>query len=196
MTGVEIPISLLFTDIRGSTAIGERMRPADFHRFLDRFYRWASDSIVAHDGIVDKVVGDEVVGLFFGGISGPHHAAVAVAAAVDLAERAAQPSTSQSASIPVGTAVHTGVAFVGATGLGTTVDDFTALGDAVNITARLASAARAGEVIVSVAAAEAAGMATDQLERRTVEIRGRTEPIKVIILPAVRQKVSPDERHV
>jgi adenylate cyclase len=196
MTGVEIPITLLFTDIRGSTAMGERMRPADFHRFLDRFYRWASDSIVAHDGIVDKVVGDEVVGLFFGGISGPHHAAVAVAAAADLAERAAQPSTTPSASIPVGTAVHTGVAFVGATGPGTTVDDFTALGDAVNITARLASAARAGEVIVSVAAAEAAGMATDQLERRTVEIRGRTEPIQVIILPAVRQKVSPDERHV
>jgi adenylate cyclase len=196
MTGVEIPITLLFTDIRGSTAIGERMRPADFHRFLDRFYRWASDSIVAHDGIVDKVVGDEVVGLFFGGISGPHHAAVAVAVAVDLAERAAQPTTTPSASIPVGTAVHTGVAFVGATGLGTTVDDFTALGDAVNITARLASAAGAGEVTVSVAAAEAAGMATDQLERRTVEIRGRTEPIKVIVLPAIRQKVSPDERHV
>ena len=196
MTGVEIPITLLFTDIRGSTAMGERMRPADFHRFLDRFYRLASDSIVAHDGIVDKVVGDEVVGLFFGGISGPHHAAVAVAAAVDVAERAAQPTTTGSASIPVGTAVHTGVAFVGATGLGTIVDDFTALGDAVNITARLASAAGAGEVIVSVAAAEAAGMATDQLERRTVEIRGRTEPIKVIVLPAARQKVAPDERHV
>jgi adenylate cyclase len=187
MTGVEIPITLLFSDIRGSTAMGERMRPADFHRFLDRFYRLASDSIVAHDGIVDKVVGDEVVGLFFGGISGPHHAAVAVAAAIDLAERATQPRTTPSASIPVGTAVHTGVAFVGATGLGTTVDDFTALGDAVNITARLASAAGAGEVIVSVAAAEAAGMATDQLERRTVEIRGRTEPINVIALPAARQ---------
>jgi adenylate cyclase len=71
LTGVEIPITLLFSDIRGSTAMGERMRPADFHTFLDRFYRLASDSIVAHDGIVDKVVGDEVIGLFFGGISGP-----------------------------------------------------------------------------------------------------------------------------
>ncbi|MGH3338893.1 MAG: adenylate/guanylate cyclase domain-containing protein, partial [Propionibacteriaceae bacterium] len=176
LTGVEIPITLLFSDIRGSTAIGERMRPADFHAFLDRFYRLASDSIVAHDGIVDKIVGDEVIGLFFGGISGPHHAAVAVAAAIDLAERAAPASTTSSMSIPIGTAVHTGEAFVGATGLGTTVDDFTALGDAVNITARLASAAAAGEVIVSVAAADAGGMATEQLERRTVEIRGRTEP--------------------
>jgi adenylate cyclase len=188
MTGVEIPITMLFADIRGSTAMGERMRPADFHTFLDRFYRLASDSIVAHDGIVDKVVGDEVVGLFFGGISGPQHAAMAIAAAIELAERAARTGTTPSASIPVGTAVHTGVAFVGATGLGTTVEDFTALGDAVNITARLASAASAGEVIVSVAAAGAAGMATDQLERRTVEIRGRTEPIDVVVLPAAGRK--------
>jgi adenylate cyclase len=128
--------------------------------------------------------------------SGPHHTAVALAAAIDLAGQAAPASTRPSVAIPVGTAVHTGEAFVGATGLGTTVGDFTALGDVVNIAARLASTAPAGEVIVSVAAAEAAGMATDQLERRTVEIRGRTEPIKVIILPPVRQKVSPDERHV
>ena len=196
LTGVEIPITLLFSDIRGSTAMGERMRPADFHKFLDRFYRLASDSIVAHDGIVDKIVGDEVIGLFFGGISGPHHPAVAIAAAIDLAERAEKASGTPSGSIPAGTAVHTGVAFVGATGPGTTVDDFTALGDAVNITARLASAAAAGEVIVSVAAAEAAGMATGDLERRTVEIRGRQEPIEVIVLPAGRQKGSPGEQYV
>jgi adenylate cyclase len=68
-------------------------------------------------------------------------------------------------AIPVGTAIHTGEAFVGATGLGTTVDDFTALGDAVNITARLVSAAAAGEVIVSVVTAEAAGMHDDRSTR-------------------------------
>jgi adenylate cyclase len=182
MTGVEIPITLLFSDLRGSTAIGERMRPADFHTFLDSFYQLASKSIAAHNGIIDKVVGDEVIGLFFGGISGPHHAAAAVAAAIDLAERAARADTTTSVSIPVGTAVHTGEAFVGATRLGTTEDDFTALGDVVNITARLASAAVAGEVIVSVAAAEVAGVVTDTLQRRTVEIRGRTEPIEVVVL--------------
>jgi adenylate cyclase len=50
MTAVEIPVSLLFSDIRGSTAVGERMRPADFHAFLDRFYRLASNAIVDHHG--------------------------------------------------------------------------------------------------------------------------------------------------
>jgi adenylate cyclase len=103
-----------------------------------------------------------------------------VGAAVDLAERAARPDATPSGPIPIGTAVHTGEAFVGATGPAGTIEDFTALGDVVNTSARLASAARAGEVIVSVAAAEAAG--SDSVERRTVEIRGRVEPIEVIVL--------------
>jgi adenylate cyclase len=134
-------------------------------------------------------VGDEVIGLFFGGVTGPRHAAATVAAAIDLTERTQASSTSRVA-IPVGTAIHTGEAFVGATGLGTTVDDFTALGDAVNITARLASAAAAGEVIVSVVTAEAAAMTTDQLERRTVAIRGRIEPIEVVVLPRPDKRVT------
>jgi adenylate cyclase len=180
MSGVEMPVTLLFSDVRGSTAMGEQMRPAEFYAFLDHFYRLASEAIVDHDGLVDKVVGDEIVALFFGGISGPKHAAAAVEAAIDVAERAAGADATPSGPVPVGTAVHTGEAFVGGTGPGGTIEDFTALGDVVNTTARLASAAGAGEVIVSVAAAEAAG--ADGLERRTVEIRGRAEPVEVMVL--------------
>ena len=180
MSGVEIPVSLLFTDVRGSTALGEQMRPTEFHAFLEHFYRLASEAIIGGDGLVDKVVGDEVVALFFGGISGPNHAAAAVAAAVDVAKRAERPDATPSGPIPVGTAVHTGEAFVGGTGPGGTIEDFTALGDVVNTAARLASAANAGEVIVSTAAAEAAGL--EGVERRSVEIRGRIEPLEVSVL--------------
>jgi adenylate cyclase len=97
-----------------------------------------------------------------------------------VAERAARPDATPSGPIPVGTAVHTGEAFVGGTGPGGTIEDFTALGDVVNTAARLAAAAQAGEVIVSAAVADAAG--SEGLERRTVEIRGRVEPIEVLIL--------------
>ena len=182
MSGIEIPVSLLFSDVRGSTGMGERMRPTEFHAFLDHFYRLASDAILKHSGLVDKIVGDEVIGLFFGGVSGPEHPAAAISAALDLAERASGPHATPSGPIPAGTAVHTGDAFVGATGPIGAVDDFTALGDAVNTTARLASAARAGEVLVSIAAATAAGTPTDGLERRTIDIRGRSEPLEVVVL--------------
>lgn len=180
--GAEIEVSLLFADIRGSTAVGERLSPTEFRAFLDRFYRMASQAVLANQGIVDKFVGDEVIGLFFGGISGEHHAAAAVAAGRSLLSRAASTGATPAGAIPIGAAVHTGVAFVGSTAIDGAVSDFTALGDTVNTTARLASAATGGELLVSMEAATAAETDISSLERRVVEVRGRTEPVAVVVI--------------
>jgi adenylate cyclase len=180
--GAEIPVSLLFADIRGSTGIGERLSPTAFRDFLDRFYRLSSAAILDHDGIVDKFVGDEAIGLFFMGVAGSHHTAAAIAAARELLRTAGRADATKEGAIPVGAAVHTGEAFVGSTGAGGAVNDFTALGDVVNTTARLASEARAGELLVSADAVEAAAVHDGGLDRRTIEVRGRTEPITVVSL--------------
>ena len=180
--GAEIPVSLLFADIRGSTRLGERSTPTEFRAFLDRFYRLSSRAVLEHDGIVDKFVGDEVIGLFFRGISGAAHSAAAIAAARALLEAVGLPDASQSGPIPVGAAVHTGDAFVGSTGAGGIVSDFTALGDVVNTTARLAGEAAAGELLVSVEAATAANLDSESLEHRTVSVRGRSDPVAVVAL--------------
>lgn len=184
ITGVEIPVTLVFSDVRGSTAMGEKMTPADFHDLLHHFYDLATEAILDHDGLVDKIVGDEVIGLFFGGVSGVEHPAKAVAAALDLAERAASPDATPMGPVPVGTAVHCGDASVGPTGKAGVVDDFTAIGDVVNSTARLASAAAAGEVLVSTATTGAAGTDVDGRERRRLPIRGREATIDVVVLRA------------
>jgi adenylate cyclase len=181
-TGAEIPVTLLFLDIRGSTALGERLTPTEFHDYLGRFYRLGSKAILDHDGLVDKVVGDEIIGLFFGGISGPHHGGAGLAAAMELMSLAGRRDATLQRPIMVGGALHTGEAFVGPTGPEHVVDDFTALGDAVNTTARLASAAAAGELLVSVAAAEAAGPLPAETERRTLEVRGREATVDVFVL--------------
>jgi adenylate cyclase len=180
--GAEIPVSLLFADIRGSTTIGERLSPTEFRAFLDRFYRISSHAVLANDGIVDKFVGDEVIGLFFGGISGERHSAAALAAGRELLLRVGRSDATASGAIPVGAAVHTGTAFVGSTASDEVVNDFTALGDAVNTTARLAGQAAAGELLVSTLAATAAGTDLSGLERRTVETRGRAEPVEVVAI--------------
>ena len=106
--GAEIPVSLLFADIRGSTGIGERSSPTEFRAFLDRFYRLSSRAILDNDGIVDKFVGDEAIGLFFIGISGPEHTAAAIRAARALLDAVGRADASASGPIPVGAAVHTG----------------------------------------------------------------------------------------
>jgi adenylate cyclase len=177
--GAEVELSMLFADVRGSTGLAERMTPRDFAALLNRFYEVASRVLVEREAIVDKFVGDEVVGLFVPGMSGLDHAKKAVEAAVALIEETGRGS-SNGAWIPVGVGVHTGVAFVGSVG-DRGVTDFTALGDAVNTTARLASAADHGEILVTTAAVDAAGLAGD-LERRRLDVRGRTEPVDVVVL--------------
>jgi len=183
VTGAEIPVTLLFADIRGSTGIGERVSPTAFHDFLRRFYALALDAVMANEGLVDKFVGDEVVALFFGGVTGPGHAAAGIAAAERLVERCGRADATPMGPIPVGAGVHTGEAYVGTSGpVGQAVDDFTALGDPVNAAARLASSAAAGEILVSVDALRAAGRETTPGERRTVEIRGRVGSLDVVVL--------------
>ena len=180
--GAEIELSFLFADVRGSTGLGERLSPTEFSELLNRFYEVASRVVIEHEGLVDKFVGDEIVAFFPPGFVGPEHAAVAVDAARAMLEATGHGSDA-GPWLPIGAGVHSGVAFVGAVGE-RGVTDFTALGDAVNTTARLASAAGAGEILVSRAAATAAALDTAGIEERHLELRGRTEPIDVVVLRA------------
>jgi len=180
--GAEIELSFLFADVRGSTALGERLSPTNFSELLNRFYEVAARVVVDHEGLVDKFVGDEIVAMFPPSFAGPEHAAVAVDAARAILEKTGHGAASEP-WIPVGAGVHTGIAFVGSVGEGG-VTDFTALGDAVNVTARLASAAGAGEILVSRPTSTAAGITSGDFEQRHLTVRGRSEPIDVIVLRA------------
>jgi adenylate cyclase len=177
--GAEIELSFLFADIRGSTGLGERLRPAEFSELLGAFYRIAARAINDADGVVDKFVGDEAIGLFIPSYAGRDHAAKAIAGGRAILEAVAQPDATPAGPIPVGAGVHTGVAYVGTFGSNEVIADFTALGDPMNTTARLASLARAGELLVSVAAADHAGLDRSGLEVRTVEVRGREATLDV-----------------
>jgi adenylate cyclase len=186
--GAEVELSLLFADVRGSTGLGERLRPAEFSALLAAFYRLAAAAIVANEGVVDKFVGDEAIGLFIPGFSGADHAARAIAAGRAILTAAGRTDASPSGAIPVGAGVHTGIAYVGSLGSSEQISDFTALGDPVNATARLASLAEAGELLVSVAASESAGLDPTNLERRTVDVRGREAGLEVysVLTPTAR----------
>jgi adenylate cyclase len=176
--GVEIEISLLFADVRGSTALAERMSAADFHRLLNRFYAVANKAVIDHDGLVDKFVGDEVVAMYLPNV-GSDHPRRAVLTAIEILEQTGHRDPS-GPWIPVGAGVHTGIAYVGAVG-GEHQREFTALGDAVNVAARLASFAAVGEVLVTDDAYSRAGVeeATDD---RRLELRGKSEPTDVRVV--------------
>jgi adenylate cyclase len=179
--GAEVELSILFADIRGSTGIAERASAADFRALVQQFYYRASRAINDHDGIVDKFLGDGIMALFLPVVTGGEHAARAIEAGAALLREVMDPRLT-AGGVGVGVGVHTGEAFVGTVGADERLD-FTALGDAVNVAARLGGAASAGELLVSDAAWRAAGRG-DTGERRRQPIHGRAEPLDVVVISA------------
>ena len=187
--GAEIEISMMFADIRGSTSLAETMPPGEYRALLDRFYNVAADAIFASDGFLDKFVGDEVVATFAPLLAGEQHAIRAVEAA-----RALMKATGHGEPggpwVPLGAGVHTGRTWMGAVGEGAAAN-MTALGDAVNVTARLASLAEAGEILITADAARAAGVDTMSLPHKSLELKGRQALTEVVSLRIGGQAAAP-----
>jgi adenylate cyclase len=184
--GAEVQATFLFADIRGSTGLAEHLRPSEFQALLDRFYRICAEAIDAGGGLLDKYLGDGVVALFTPVFAreGRSPAAGAIDAGRIILRRVTDAGPGGAASIPVGVGVHSGLAYVGVLGTEGGQLDFTGVGDTVNTAARLGSVAEAGELLVSMAAAEAAALDPTGLERRTLQLKGREEPIDVVVAGA------------
>lgn len=181
--GAELEISMVFADIRGSTTLAENMSPTQFKNLIDRFYRVTTDIFIEQDAMIDKLVGDEVTAFFIPGLSGSDFANKAVTAAQQILVRTGH-LDEKGPWAPIGIGIHTGLAFVGAVGTTEGVVDITALGDSVNAAARLASLAKAGEILVSEKTLASAKIDSDAFEKRTLELKGKSEPLTVRVMEA------------
>src|SRR5512133_292897 len=113
--GAEVELTMLFADIRGSTALAEKMSPSEFGQLISRFFAVASEIIVRSQALLDRLVGDQVIGLYIPGFAGENHRQLAIDAARELVHATGH-SSATGPWIPVGIGIHTGVAFVGSVG--------------------------------------------------------------------------------
>jgi adenylate cyclase len=174
--GTEVPMSMLFIDVRGSTALSEKMTPTEFSQLINRFYTETTKVIINEDGLVEKLAGDSVAAFWGAGFAGPDY----VRRTIDAAQNLLRVMKRQ--NIPVGIGVHAGIAYFGAMGTAEGLTEISAIGDEVNLAARLASKAAAGEIIVSEQALSQAGMEGSGLEARSLELKGISQPINVRVL--------------
>ena len=174
--GAEVDAAVLFADVRGSTRLGEHAAAADFAALLNRFYLVATRALLRHDAIIDKLIGDGVMAIFVPGISGPEYRRRAVQAGIELL-RAVGYGTDDGPWLQLGAAVNAGVAYVG--NVGAAVVDFTALGDTVNVAARLQQHAAAGELIVARGVADEL---TADVPARILRLLGREQPTNAYVL--------------
>lgn len=169
--------SILFADIRGFTGISERITPEALHELLNQYFRVMIEQVSAHDGIIDKFIGDKIMAIFTGGESDGATAAVRAALSIqrEIGKLNGQRESEGAEPITVGIGVNTGTVVMGTVGSEERMS-FTVIGDAVNVADRLQSMAAAGETFV--------GARTHQLvkEKFVLEelgqhvLKGRTSP--------------------
>lgn len=179
--GADIELSLLFVDVRGSTTLAEGMSPMEYSRVVNRFYNAASGVMIQSEALIDKIIGDQVAGMYVPGFAGPEHALRAIEAGQEIL-RVTGHADSDEPWISLGAGVHTGTAFVGAMGSEEGTVDITVLGDVANTAARLSGSANQGEILITEAAYSAAGLQEDDLEKRILELKGKGNPVPVYVL--------------
>lgn len=177
--GTELDIGVLYADVRGSTELASRMRPAEFAALMQRFFRIATTVFLKSDAIVDKMVGDEVIGIYLPGLTGSDYRQRAVAAGLELL-RATGHADPGGPWLSIGVGVHAGKTFVGSIGVEGGNYQFAALGDPMNFGARLVGAAKGGEMIVSETVWKDVSDGLSA-EPRSLQLKGYSEPVEAYV---------------
>jgi len=178
--GVTQTVTVLFADIRGFTRISEHAVPEKIVQLLNRYFSAMTDIIFAHGGTLDKYLGDGLMALFGAPTVTPKDAGNAMAAAVAMQRRMLSINDELRAEgypeIGIGIGLHTGEAIVGYIG-SERRSEYTAIGDTVNTASRLESNAKAGEILVSEATAQAAKSRYQLATRSPISVKNREQPV-------------------
>lgn len=179
--GAHVDLATVFADMRGSTPTAERIGDRAFSALIDRFFKVSSKVLIEEGAIVGRLAGDQAIGYFVPGFAGKDYARAAMDAAVELL-RVTGHGDEGGPWIPLGVGVHAGNAYVGVLNSDSGAIERTALGDAVNVGARLADSAGVGEILASIPVLSMSGIDTDGLERRSLQLKGKTEPFEVAVI--------------
>ena len=184
-------VTVLFCDVTGSTALGERLDPESFRQVMRRYFDTARAVIERHGGTVEKFIGDAVMAVFGAPVLHEDDALRAVRAAAGLREQIAvlngELEAGFAATVSVRTGVNTGQVVTG-------TEERLATGDAVNLAARLEQAAGPGEIVIGPQTwALVRGVVTaEALE--PLQLKGKTQPVAAYRLLEIRTDVDPRAR--
>ena len=172
-------ITIWFSDIAGFTSVAERLSPTNLVQRLNYHFTILGEVIEAEGGIIDKYVGDAVVAVFGAPVPQPDHAARALRAALAVQRKLAEEADNPD-SFKIRIGLNTGECVVGSIGSEKRLN-YTAIGDAVNVAARLEAANKdfGTAILCSNATVRAAGPGFQFRELGPIQVKGRVEPVAV-----------------
>lgn len=182
LTGERVELTALFADIRNSTAWAEQTTPDDLLTMLNAFYGRMTEIIFKHGGTLDKYAGDQVIALFGTPLLLPDHATRAARAAIEMQAQyrilQSDFATKQLNLPPLGIGIHSGMATAGEFGAQNRTE-FTAIGPAINLCARLSGVAEGGTILISEATRTRLPADYATLALEPLMLKGIREPVTV-----------------
>ena len=180
--GISQAATILFSDIRGFTALAETMAPDTVLRILNDVFSGITPVVFEYEGILDKFIGDGLMALFGVPYQDADSALKAVGAAIAMQERLAVLNHDLRRlglpSVSMGTGINTGNVTVGYVGSAERTD-YTAIGDAVNLAARLEKQALGGQILISQTTREALADRYILRPRGELELKGKRRPVQI-----------------
>ena len=174
--------TFLFTDVRGFTSLSESLEPEQVTYIMNKALTAQQKAVQKHGGMVDKYIGDAMMAIFNAPIDMEHHETKALACAIDIQNNMELLNIElKSAGIPsvqIGIGINTGYAVIGNMGSNTRFD-YTAIGDAVNIAARLESGTKAAGVDLLIGQNTEKGIEFDLIPLEPISAKGKKEKLQV-----------------
>ena len=182
-----VEITVLFADLSSFTELTHDLGAEKTHEVVDAFLRMATDVLVKHGAFIDKYVGDAVMALFNVPLRYDDHARRAVAAATELVSALKTLGAQFELRLQASVGIATGYARVGRLGSDDT-KDYTAIGDVVNLAARLQDKAGPGEILISEASRAKHAEDFPEASAEQVVLKGFREPVITYRLHGDRAK--------
>jgi adenylate cyclase len=183
-------LTILFSDIRGFTSMSEKLPAQEVVSMLNDYFELMVDILFEHGGILDKFIGDAIMGLWGAPVRRPDDATRAVQAAVQmqakLREFNAERVADGSPPLQIGIGLHTGQVVVGNMGSSKALS-YTAIGDGVNLASRLCGVAREDMIVISEECAGRAGKDRFVLEALPpAKVKNREAPVQIWSVKGMR----------
>ncbi len=170
-------VTVLFTDVTGSTGLGERLDPESLRDVMGRYFASMREVIERHGGTVEKYIGDAVMAVFGVPVAHDEDALRAVRAAAEMREALERLNgglrAERGVTLEARTGINTGPVVVGPGGPGEAI----VVGDAVNVAARLQAAAAPGEIVIGTTTHALVRDAVDVGPAQSIELKGKAEPV-------------------
>ena len=175
-------VTVLFSDIRGFTALAEAMNPDDMARLLTEYFTEMVDCVFEHGGTLDKFIGDSVMAQWGAPLGEPDDPDRALAAAIAMMQALDRLNVKWrdegSPEMQMGIGINTGEAFAGNIGSERRLE-YTVIGDTVNTASRLCGAAAAGEILVSASLKSALRTAPEMEQTAPLVLKNKNQPVTV-----------------